>query len=134
MMKKEPKNKINYAFSINNFATYGLNRYRNFLKAPECECGCGAKGRIVVDDRDALYDFMAQMVLSYDCEEPAVFAVAQNGDMIVAMREYDDKGEPTCPICVGKGYNFFSKIDGDVHFCCYGLLMEQEDGTWEICE
>ena len=37
------------------FGAYGLDKEKNFMQAPTCECGCGSKGVLLIDDQKDLF-------------------------------------------------------------------------------
>ena len=40
------------------FGAYGLDKEKNSMQAPTCECGCGSKGVLLIDNRKDLFRFM----------------------------------------------------------------------------
>ena len=59
---------IKYKFRNEYFAAYGLNKFKNFLNAPICECGCGNKTHILLKDDEALLNLTGQLLSEHDCE------------------------------------------------------------------
>ena len=75
------------------FGAYGLDKDKNFLQAPLCECGCGEKANLVLEDIKELFQFMNMMLMENDCNHCAIFAYAFDGCMYAALKvenETDD--------------------------------------------
>lgn len=49
------------------FGAYGLDKNKNFLQAPLCECGCGEKMSLVLETNKDLFQFMNVMLIENDC-------------------------------------------------------------------
>lgn len=111
----------------NNFITFGLNRHRNFLNAPHNE------GIDLFTDED-VQDFCCTILANYDCPESAVFVVFQDGRFEAFWKTFDEEGELCIARCESKNMHMFSEIDGEIRFCCYGLIIEQPNGMWKIQE
>ena len=122
-------------FKINNYPMYGLNRYRSFMKAPTCECGCGQPAMTVLPTDDDVGDFCATMLYEHQCPESAIFAVFHDGRLRAYIKTWDEESGEYVAICVesiDKDIHMFSKLDGEYRFCCYNLIIEQEPGLWMI--
>ncbi len=119
----------------NNFILYSLNRHRNFLKAPVCECGCGQKMYLQLEDEIAVVDFCLEMLAESECEHPGMFAVFQDGVYMALTIIYDEE-EEDLKIFMGKkrDMHFFSEFDADFCLHCYGLICEVRPGEWMIQE
>lgn len=77
-------------FRVENFAAYGLNKFRNFLVASECDCGCGSShSRLLLKDKDALFEFMIGMLLEHGCLKGALFAIGYDDHMYAAVMNED---------------------------------------------
>lgn len=113
-----------------------LNKFRNFLFAPECECGCGGKGTLLLDDVQELFAFMNDMLIDYDCEQSAIFAHAYDDSMYAAIKNFDEEGNVDVKFFGIKetDMEFFAEWDGELRFCCYGLMIESKPGEWDIVE
>lgn len=68
------------------FEAYGLDKEKNFLKAPECACGCGSKCRILLKNQTELLGFMGAMLEENDCMHCAMFAHAFDGKMYAVIK------------------------------------------------
>ena len=77
---------IKYKFRNEYFAGYGLNKFKNFMQAPICECGCGGTCEILLNDNKELFGFMNEMLLDNDCDCCAVFAHSYDGKMFAAIK------------------------------------------------
>lgn len=144
---------------IENFASYGLNKYRNFLSAIDKQ--------IKLKNRSELFLFMADLLVEHACTESAIFAISYDNHMYAGiinpdalfttkseMLEYaeesntiildeelenflDDDEELEPIIVVGIEHidmDFFAEIDSDMRLCCYGLMIETAPGKWKIIE
>lgn len=139
MSNKLIKNK----FRAKCFEAYGLNNFRNFLSAPECDCGCGGKAKLVLEDTKELFGFMNTMLAEHDCNQCAIFAHAYNDEMFAAIKVDDVEGyyesDPEeYPIkffgIKTTDMEFFKEWDAEVGLHCYGLLIQDMKGNWEIIE
>jgi len=122
---------------FNNFATYGLNNKRNFLKPPMCECGCGNKMYIVLESENDLWDFMSFILMEHECSQCAIFAVKFDGNCYAAIKSLDENEEQQVNILqsqIKNDMHMFSEIDGELTLHCYGLLIEEQPGNWMIQE
>ena len=45
------------------FGAYGLDKEKNFMQAPTCECGCGGKGVLLINDRKELFGFIYNVLM-----------------------------------------------------------------------
>ena len=149
-------------FRVENFASYGLNKYRNFLGAPEC----GSEGtRLMLKNQNDMFDFMVAMLVEHGCLSGALFAVSYDDHMYAAvmnenafvptqeeMLEYveesgqviteeeleefpDEEDLPDPVILLGIDeidMDFFGEIDAEFRCCCYGLMIETAPGKWKI--
>lgn len=135
---------VNYGFKINEFAMRGLNKYKNFLTAPECECGCGGKGLLLADNDKDLYDILGSVLYDNGCGNSAVFIVHKDGKQEVIhcheiWNEESDEADLDINVLSPKSStkldnDFFAQLDADMCLHCYGLVIEREKGQWEICE
>lgn len=128
MLKNEPM------FKINNYAMYGLNRYRSFLTAPICDCGCGEPTSIILKTDDDVGQFCVEVLNRHECPNSAIFAVFHDGRMRAYVKEWDEKSGEFAADCYegGNTTHMFSKLDGEFRFCCYNLIIEREPGQWMI--
>lgn len=139
MSNKLIKNK----FRAKCFEAYGLNSFRNFLFAPECECGCGGKGSLILEDKKELFGFMNNMLAEHGCNCCAIFAHAYNDEMFAAIKlddveGYDKSNPEEYPIkffgVKTTDMEFFKEWDAEVGLHCYGLLIQNKDGNWDVIE
>lgn len=124
--------------TINNFILYGLNRNRNFLSAPICDCGCEEKMCIQLEDQNEVDEFCMEMLSEHRCSESMIFCVYYDGTMrAVITSDYDeDEDEMLFAVVTAKDrdMHFFADLDGDLRPCCYGLICEILPGQWKIME
>ena len=120
---------------INNYPMYGLNHNRRFLKPVMCECGCGQPAYMVLKTDDDVKEFCCAMLQEYDCPRSVIFAVFNDGRNLVTWKEVDED-DKTVEIlsCESDDIHMFSDLDGEMRFCCYSLIMEEDDGLWMIQE
>lgn len=129
-----------FKIKVNEFAMRGLNKYRNFLNAPECECGCGGKAMPIFDTQEELMNFCAGVLFNNGCSHAAVFLVHKNGnqEIVLTMPGYDEEADCEYIENIGSfidnDADAFAKFDGEVGLHCYGMLIEKDDNCWEICE
>lgn len=140
------KNRRLVKFRAKCFEAYGLNSYRNFLSAPDCECGCGGKMQPVIDNEDELFQFMYMMLADNDCTNCAIFAHGYNDTMYATIKTgdikaFDNEEEPNQKDDPVDFYgieetdmNFFKEFDAEFCLHCYGLLIQGADGAWTIVE
>ena len=131
---------IKYKFRNESFAGYGLNKFKNFLQAPVCECGCGGKGSILLKNREDLFGLMHTLLMDNECDCCAIFAHAFDGNMYTAIKcksnETIDIDETPINFFGAKDdyLEFFQEWDGEVGFHCYGLLIESKKVEWKVIE
>ena len=123
------------SISINNFAAYGLNRKRNFLRAPDC----GGKAVVCLESVDDVREFCTDMLMEHNCPESAIFCSFQNGKYMAVVKQpvdfEDEDGECLLfAIKPTKDREMFSEIDSEFRLCCYGMLTETKPGEWRIEE
>lgn len=119
-------------FRIEKFSAYGLNAFRNFMSAPDCDCGCGG---IMLDDNDEVFGFMNAMLQEHDCECSAIFAIDYDGAMYAGVLEPECEEDSIHIMGIpNTNMDFFADIDAEFRLCCYGLMIEIEPGVWKIVE
>ena len=118
---------------VSPYSYYGLNRKRNFLEAPDCECGCGGKMVICLSDDNELFSFCANVLSDHDCSKSAVFIIRHDGKMQMAIYEPKEKAARAATF-ENPTTHSFSDFEGTVHLCCYSLLIEQSKGEYMIAE
>lgn len=138
---------IKYKFRNESFAGYGLNKYKNFLSAPMCECGCGEPCNLVLRDTKELFGFMNTMLFENDCDCCAIFAHSYDGKMYAAIKYIADESEDDMTLdhvnekesvkffgIDVEDLEFFQEWDATLGLHCYGLLIETKKGNWKIIE
>ena len=117
------------------FAAYGLNKEKNYLQAPICECGCGSKAVLLLSDREELFGFMFNMLLENECNHCGMFAHAFDGSMYVAIKVCEDEEDPVKFFGIEEtDMTFFKGWDDELELHSYGLLIESKHGEWKIIE
>ena len=116
--------------TYNSFAFYGLNRNRNFLKCPTCE----DKIPFIIDSKKEIEERCQELLAMHSCPDSAIFLVYQDGNMETIFKHhvYDDGIE--FGMMDGCDMHFFSEMDGEYRYCCYGLIIEERPGEWMIQE
>lgn len=130
-------------FRAKCFEAYGLNSFRNFLSAPECECGCGKKAVLCLEDTKVLFGFAHELLADHDCNQCAIFAHSYNDEMFAIVKLDDVEGYDECnseeyPIhflgIKETDMEFFKELDAEFGLHCYGLIIQNKDGNWEIID
>lgn len=119
----------------NNFILYGLNRHRNFLSAPICDCGCGEKMYIELENELEVINFCCEMLAETGCDAPGMFAVFLDGSYMALTLLYDED-EEEAKVVIGRrrDMHFFSEFDAEFGLHCYGLICEIRPNEWMIQE
>ena len=132
---------IKYKSKKENFASYGLNKFKNFMQSPVCECGCGGSYSILLKNREELFGLMNNLLMDNDCDCCAIFAHAYDGNLYTAIKCISDEessNEDDTPVkffgAKDDYLDFFQEWDGEVGFHCYGLMIETEKGKWKVIE
>jgi hypothetical protein len=120
---------------------YGLNHRRSFLRLPECkDCGDGMKLSLCTPDE--VTEFATDVLKDADCDCCALFFVMKDGTYksyfktLFDSEEIDDEGlELTFALAsaASTDRHAFADLDGELRFCCYSLILEIEDGLFEVC-
>lgn len=117
------------------FGAYGLDKNKNFLQAPLCECGCGEKTSLVLETKEDLFQFMNVMLIENDCNHCAIFAHAFDGSMYATLKVENESGDPVLLFKVEESdLGFFKEWDNELDLHCYGLIIETKNGLWKIIE
>lgn len=125
-------------FKVDEFAMRGLNKYRNFLSSPTCD-DCGSTGYLQFETDHDVYEFCTALIGEHGCYDSAIFMVFKDGTQRIALAnpEYNEDAEEVTitgvHILQDQDINAFAKLDADLRLCCYGLIIERDNG-WEICE
>lgn len=117
------------------FGAYGLDKNKNFLQSPLCECGCGEKMSLVLEDIKDLFQFMYAMLMENDCNHCGIFAYAFDGSMYAALKVENETDDPVLFFQIKESdLGFFREWDDELELHCYGLLIETRKGLWKIVE
>ena len=128
------KNKELIKFRPEWFNAYGLDKEKNFLQAPICECGCGEKAVLLLKDKKELFAFMFNMLMENDCNHCAIFTYAFDGTMYAALKVENESDDPVLFFGQKNNMDFFKEWDDELDFHCYGLMIETKRGEWKIIE
>lgn len=131
-----------YRFLFNGdrftFAMCGLDIHRNCLQSPRDPYG--EKAILGVENNEGLQEFVINVLETIDCDQCGVFVIYNNGDVLCAIKGYDDYGDPAID-----GYRMQFPF-GQINYCTigevaieeclylYGLMVEVEDNGFEIIE
>ena len=115
------------------FDFFGLDPELNMLCAPECECGCGGKMNIVLEDAEAIKDFCGSIAADADLDYCAVFVLTASDEMYAAIR---DENAITLIKAdnISDDYGLLEEIVEDFDLDAFGLLVEVDDGLFKIIE
>ena len=117
------------------FSAYGLDKDKNFLQAPLCECGCGEKMNLVLESNKDLFQFMNAMLIENDCNHCAIFAYAFDGSMYTALKVENETDDPVLFFQIQESdLGFFREWDDELGLHCYGLIIETRNRLWKIIE
>ena len=120
-------------FRLEWFGAYGLDKNKNFLQAPLCECGCGEKTSLVLETKEDLFQFINVMLMENDCNHCAIFAHAFDGSMYATLKVENESGDPVLLFKVEESdLGFFKEWDNELDLHCYGLIIETKNGLWKI--
>ena len=114
------------------FASCGLDKSKNFLQAPICECGCGGYMNIILKTEQDLYDFINILLDDHECNHCAIFAL-QNGGTAVFGAKLEDGiqfyrlNNNGCNV-----KKIIAEMEIDFEFHCYGLLEQVEETIYKI--
>ena len=139
-----PIKDFKYQYKVDEFAMRSLNKYKNFLTAPDCECGCGDKSMPILEDDD-VYDFCGCVLSDIECDNCAIFLVHKDGKQEIVHKhiiwdEDTDDEEVSIDVLSTKNkkddleIDFFAKVDAMLQFHHYALLLERDNNVWDICE
>ena len=137
-------NKIYY----DPYIFYGLNHKRSFLRVVS-----PFDGKVLLKSADDVMKFSIETLKNYQCDFCALFYVFNDdsygaffkyvynaygeneGNDDYEEDEYEDK-ERDVKYAICRGYSMdrhlFAELDGRMRFCCYSLLIEKEDGVFEV--
>lgn len=127
--------KIYFNWNLKNltFDLCDLNIDRNFLQAPDCECGCGGKMNVVLRDQDEIVTFCGQMCYDNDCEQCAVFAVTDENKLIAAIKLGGEIEAIQSRVPL-KDYKEIGKLAVGFDLHCYGLIVQSSHDSYRIVE
>lgn len=121
------------------FGMYGLNIDKNFLSAPECECGCGSKGRLVLNTDQDVRDFCGEILYDSECNHCAICVIPVEKQPFIAIKYLTEDMEPAVNIFAyshddGESTSLFRDFDNEFHFHQIGMIAENGIGLWDIIE
>ena len=116
------------------FGAYGLDKEKNFLQAPVCECGCGGKAVLLLKDEKELFGFMFNVLMDHECNHCAIFARRNDGYMYAELKVENETDDPVMLFGQKDNNDFFKEWDDELDLHYYGLLVETKNGEWKIIE
>lgn len=116
------------------FEAYGLDKDKNFLQAPVCECGCGSKVSLLINNNKELFHFMYSVLMDNECNHCAIFAHTINDNMFVALKVENESDDRVLFFGQEDNMKFFKEWDDEINLHCYGLIIEIKHGEWKIIE
>lgn len=128
---------IKFAWNFGNitFHMCGLDKEKNFLESPKCECGCGEKTYLILNSKEEATDLAWQLLVDNDCNCCAVFVILEDNSMMFAYRH----GENIDNISVYEtnkieDYSDIGKIADELELHCYGLIAHVKENQYSIIE
>lgn len=128
---------IKFAWNFGNitFHMCGLDKEKNFLESPKCECGCGEKTYLILNNKEEATDLAWQLLEDNDCNCCAVFVILEDNSMVFAYRH----GENIDNISVYEtnkieDYSDIGKIADELELHCYGLIAHVKENQYSIIE
>lgn len=114
-----------------NFADCGLDINCNILQAPLCPCGCGNYMDICIEEQEALYDLISDLLFMQDCNHCAIF-VLHNDGKTVTVGDSDGERATFISFCDEKtnalNIDLVRDWQNEFQFHCYGLMEQRKDG------
>ena len=119
---------------FNQYVLYGLNRKRSFLRVPK-----GKESKVCLNTADEIQDFSVDVLTDHSCDTCALFYVFNDGTygsyfkvIYDASEDMEDIEYAICKVS-SENERLFEGLDGEIRFCCYSILIDKEDGVFEIC-
>lgn len=117
------------------FHMCGLDKEKNFLESPKCECGCGEKTYLILNSKEEATDLAWQLLADNDCNCCAVFVILEDNSMVFTYRH----GENIDNISVYEtnkieDYSDIGKIADELELHCYGLIAHVKENQYSIIE
>lgn len=112
------------------FAYYGLDKTKNFLHAPTCQCGCGRRVNILLTDKD-VPGFIYELLEEYECDCCAIFAVKLDNTVVMGIKIDGDIEVYNCTFD-GDKMELFEVFQLDMEFHCYGLVEQIGEKEYRI--
>lgn len=128
-------NIVKFSWNLENLTLddFGLDPEFNMLFAPTCDCGCGGKMNICLEDRDDVLGFCYGMLNEIDCDWCAMFAIDENNKMIGVIKDGDEfefigTKEPV------DDYGMIGELFDGMQLHMYGVIVNVGDGLYKIVE
>lgn len=128
-------NIVKFKWNLENLTLddFGLDPESNMLSAPTCDCGCGDKTNICLEDGNDVLDFCCGVLNEMDCGWCAIFAIDQDNKMIGVIKDGDEfefigSKEPV------DDYGMIGELFYGMELHMYGLIVNVGDGLYKIVE
>lgn len=128
---------IKFSWNLDNitFRMCGLDKEKNFLVSPQCECGCGGKTYLLINSKEDASNLAWQLVENNDCNCCAVFIIMEDNSMVFAYKH----GENIDDISVYEtnkieDYSDIGKMANELELHCYGLIVHVKENQYSIVE
>lgn len=113
-----------FKIRIEDYATYGLNRYRSLFSEVR-------SNKIEFEDPDDVYLFAQGVLDACSCRNSAVFMIHFDNSMSAAVINPEEETMDVYGI-EDLNLDYFASIDADLRLCCYGLMIETLPGEWKL--
>ena len=113
---------IKFAWNLGNitFHMCGLDKEKNFLESPKCECGCSEKIYLILNSKEEATDLAWQLVADNDCNCCAVFVILEDISVYETNKIED--------------YSDIGKVADELELHCYGLIAHVKENQYSIIE
>ena len=108
---------------VESFEVYGLNKYKDFLEGDELN----------MDSAEDVIEWACN-VLNEDPSESnmAVFIQASNDALYAVTKEVCEEYVDIFKYVIQDDLDYFAKLDAELNFSKYGLIMQVGKTTWRI--
>lgn len=125
---------VEFKWNLKNvdFEMCGLDASKNFLKAPECPCGCGGTAVIFAESVDDMLDNCESMLADTDFDEAAIILFISNNTPYLIT-----KCEGNIDVFINKNLDDYANIGTvleEIGFEKIGIIVAVDDDKYEIVE
>lgn len=85
-------NIVKFKWNLENLTLddFGLDPELNMLFTPTCNCGCGEKAKVCLENREDILGFCCGILSEMDCEWCAIFAIDEENKMIGVIKDDEE--------------------------------------------